>query len=145
MPKRAAVPQNTFGGTPTALDKLTGRTRQHEPETEHAGEEDKQTSAEVIPQNSSTVEPQSSDTVKQQSSDTVSQQKSNTVIQQSQSTIADDSSTREKISFYLRPDQIDKLDDLTRAYKRRTGKRLNRNELVRRLIDNCTLDMLFDA
>jgi len=48
----------------------------------------------------------------------------------------------EKISFYLRPDQVDKLDELALAYKKRTGVRLNRNELVRRLIDRADLDLL---
>ena len=41
----------------------------------------------------------------------------------------------EKISFYLRPDQVEKLDELALAYRKRAGTRLNRNELVRRLID----------
>jgi hypothetical protein len=73
--------------------------------------------------------------------DTVKSQDRNTVIPQ---TVADESA-REKITFYLRPDQIDKLDELVLAYKRQTGKRINRNEVVRRLIDLCDLDLLLHA
>ncbi len=50
----------------------------------------------------------------------------------------------EKTTFYLRPDQIDKLDELVTAYKRHTGQRkgVNRNDIVRRLIDRADLSML---
>ncbi len=80
-----------------------------------------------------TVEPQDGDTVVPENRNTVKQQ------------IDVDESVREKITFYLRPDQIDKLDELVLAYKRQTGKRINRNEVVRRLIDFCDLDMLLRA
>jgi len=73
--------------------------------------------------------------------DTVKRQDRETVKQQS----GTDESAREKITFYLRPDQIDKLDELVLAYRRQTGNRINRNELVRRLIDLCDLDMLLQA
>ena len=116
-PKRATVPNNTFGGGPSALDKLTGRAQSDQPSAQ-----DRET---VQPQNRTTASPQHGNTV---------------ITQES----ADDSSTREKITFYLRPDQIDKLDELTLAYKRRTGQRLNRNELVRRMIDRCDLHLLLD-
>ncbi len=79
------------------------------------------------------LEPQHRDTVKQQHGSTVKQQSST------------DESAREKITFYLRPDQIDKLDELVLAYRRQTGNRINRNELVRRLIDLCDLDLLLQA
>ncbi len=81
------------------------------------------------------------DTATRQERNTVLQQGSNTVKQQSGA----DESAREKITFYLRPDQIDKLDELVLAYKRQTGTRINRNELVRRLIDLCDLDLLLQA
>ena len=54
----------------------------------------------------------------------------------------DDSSTREKVTFYLRPDQVEKLDELVIAYKRRTGKRTNRNALMRKLLDLVEIDLL---
>ncbi len=117
-PKRATVPSDAFAKPPSALDKLTGR----------ANSED-------------TAEIQHSDTVKHQYGNTVKRQNRNTVEQQSGA----DEAAREKITFYLRPDQIDKLDELVLAYKRRTGSRINRNELVRRLIDRCDLDLLLQA
>ncbi len=72
---------------------------------------------------------------------TAKPQDRNTVKQQT----GTDESAREKITFYLRPAQIDKLDELVLAYKRQTGKRINRNEVVRRLIDLCDLDLLLWA
>jgi hypothetical protein len=54
----------------------------------------------------------------------------------------DDSSTREKVTFYLRPDQVEKLDEMVIAYKRRTGRRTNRNALMRLLLDRVEIDQL---
>jgi len=48
----------------------------------------------------------------------------------------------EKISFYLTIEQADKLDDLAYEHKKRTGRRINRNDIVRYLIDQCSLDSL---
>src|SRR5579864_2830661 len=47
-----------------------------------------------------------------------------------------------EISLYLRPSQDDKLDDLKREYKRRKGKKISSNQLMRLLIDRATLDDL---
>jgi hypothetical protein len=78
-----------------------------------------------------TVEPQDGVTVSQQNGVTVKPSDSNTV------------KAVEKTSFYLRPDQLDKLDELVMAYKRRTGKRgINRNDIIRHLIDRCELESL---
>lgn len=114
-PKRASVPSNAFGASPSALDKLTGR----------APADD------VGQQNRDTVKPENSNTVKTQDSDTADMQD-----------LADDSSTREKLSFYLRPDQIDKLDEMVLSYKRRTGKRTNRNALMSQILDRVDLDFI---
>ena len=115
--KRAQVPQEPFAKRPSALEKLTGSTTRG---TEAAPSADRNT---VIRQNGETAtEPEDTVTVHAQLAKT----------------------SNEKISFYLRPDQVDKLDDLVRAYKKRTGIRLNRNELVRRLIDLADV-MWFDA
>jgi hypothetical protein len=54
---------------------------------------------------------------------------------------------KHKTSVYLRQDQIDKLDDLTTDYNkkyRRQRKKINRNDIVRYLIDHCSLDSLSD-
>ena len=51
----------------------------------------------------------------------------------------------EKTSFYLRSEQLDKLDELTIAYKKRTGKRINRNDIIRTLVDDCSLETLLTS
>lgn len=48
----------------------------------------------------------------------------------------------EKISCYLTKSQVEKLDDLAYDYKKHKGKRINRNDIVRSLIDHCTLESL---
>jgi len=45
-----------------------------------------------------------------------------------------------ELSLYLRPSQDDKIEDLRRAYKKRTKKKISANELIRRLIDHATLE-----
>src|SRR6266849_4277832 len=50
--------------------------------------------------------------------------------------------TYKPTSFYLDDAQIDKLDDLEHGYKKRTGKRINRNDIVRHLIDQVDLEIL---
>jgi hypothetical protein len=66
---------------------------------------------------------------------------SNTAEQQ---TVVPSKSDEEKatieLSLYLRLSQDNKLDDLRHAYKKRTGKRITANELMRRLIDHATID-----
>jgi len=47
-----------------------------------------------------------------------------------------------EISLYLRPSQDDKLEDLKREYKRRKGKKISINQLIRLIIDRATLDDL---
>jgi len=44
----------------------------------------------------------------------------------------------EKISFYLTPDEARKLNDLEYEQRKRTGRRVNRNDLIRHLVDTCT-------
>jgi hypothetical protein len=47
-------------------------------------------------------------------------------------------------SFYLSPEQLLKLDDLAHNHYRRTGKRINRNDIVRHLVDRCQLNDIAD-
>ena len=49
-----------------------------------------------------------------------------------------------KVSFYLTPEQAEKLDDLAYEHKKLTGKRINRNDIVRHLIDHCSIEDLHD-
>jgi hypothetical protein len=117
-PKRATVPTDVFGQKGSALDKLTGRT----PAERDSGEEYGNT---VLPRDR----------------DTVSQQDRDTVLPQGHT----DQEIREKLSVYLRPDQVDKLDELALEYRRRTGKRISRVEVVRRLIDASDLQMVLEG
>ncbi len=114
--KRAQVPGEVFAKRPTALDKLTGAA----PEAD-------------------TSPPQDSTTALRQDGNTVIRQNGDAVMQH-----AIGKGAGEKTTFYLRPDQIDKLDELVTSYKRHTGKRkgVNRNDIVRSLIDQADLSML---
>ncbi len=114
-PKRAQVPPEVFAKRPSALDKLTG--------TAPDGD---------------TVLPQNGDTVMMQNGNTVIRQEGNTASPPTRPTKA----AGEKTTFYLRADQLDKLDELVLAYKRRTGTRINRNDIVRQLIDGADLEAL---
>ncbi|SRR6266567_5237657 len=79
---------------------------------------------------------------------TVSEQKVKTAelqsdIQNKATDQAEEKATIE-ISLYLRPIQDEKLEDLRRAYKKRRGKKISSNQVMRRLIDKATLEMLLD-
>jgi hypothetical protein len=50
--------------------------------------------------------------------------------------------TYKPTSFYLDEGQLDKLDDLEHGYKKRTGKRINRNDIIRHLIDYTDLESI---
>jgi hypothetical protein len=52
------------------------------------------------------------------------------------------STERERLTYYLDPYQVDKLEDMRTAYRRATGKRLNEQELMRLIIDRLELSML---
>jgi hypothetical protein len=45
-------------------------------------------------------------------------------------------------SFYLTPLQLRKLDDLAYTYNGRTGRRINRNDIIRHLVDTCDIGNL---
>ncbi len=51
-----------------------------------------------------------------------------------------ESVTLERTTLYLHPSQSDKLDSIALAHKKRTGKRINRSDIIRRLIDNYNLN-----
>lgn len=65
------------------------------------------------------------DTVKQQSDKAV--QSSNTA-------------KREKITFYLDPEQANKLYDFMEAFRKRTGVKINQQDMLRRIVDVIELD-----
>ncbi len=47
---------------------------------------------------------------------------------------------REKITFYLEPEQANKLYDFMEAFRKRTGIKINQQDLLRRIIDVMTID-----
>jgi hypothetical protein len=52
-----------------------------------------------------------------------------------------------KTSFYPLPAQLDKLDDLASEYNRRYRRqrpKINRNDIIRYLIDQCSIETLSD-
>jgi hypothetical protein len=96
----------------------------------------------TVPQsNGDTVKPLNGGTVLQSNSDAVQQLNSLTVKPPNRGTAK---SGLTKTSFYIRPDQADKLDDLAHEYKKRTGKRIDRQDIVRAIIDEIDLDNLLN-
>ena len=116
--KSAKVPQEVYGQRPSVLDKLTGAA------PSPGASAEKQGHGEAVRQHGNTVIPQEGGAAP---------------------VPIPTAAGNEKVTFYLRPDQVDKLDELVLAYKRRTGVRINRNELVLRLIDHADLDLLLDV
>ena len=54
-----------------------------------------------------------------------------------------DGKNREKVTIYLSSDHIRKLDSLVYEHNCKSrGKRINRNHIVRYLIDQCTAESL---
>jgi hypothetical protein len=64
---------------------------------------------------------------------TPSEESGNTVKPQSGNTAK--SSKTVKITIYPSQEQLDKLYDFMEAYRRKTGMRINQQDLIRRLID----------
>jgi hypothetical protein len=81
---------------------------------------------------------QESETVIPSYSETEERLYGNTVTRQERETVEQ----FEKTTFYLTPEQVEKLDDLAHDYKKQTGQRINRNDIVRYLIDQATADSL---
>jgi uncharacterized FlaG/YvyC family protein len=65
--------------------------------------------------------------------DTTPAVNSNTVKQQSRNTVK--SSKTVKITIYPNQQQLDKLYDFMEAYRRKTGIKINQQDLIRRIID----------
>ena len=97
-----------------------------------------------------TVVPSGSDTVEQSltspllNRETADQMKSSTVAPSHRETVTPSNTNKKdhKTSFYLTQEQTDKLDDLAYEHKKRTGQRINRNDIVRYLINQCSIDSL---
>jgi hypothetical protein len=94
----------------------------------------------VEQQDSETVAPSNREMVEQQDSATPERLYSNTVTQSHSKTVKKE----RKISFYLTPEQERKLDDMAYDFLQRTGKRINRNDIVRFLVNQANVDLLID-
>ncbi len=122
----------TFGGDDEESDEV-------EPQSGKTAERDsgkavkQQTRMTSKLQNRIDAKPQSGKTVKRQNGKAVEPQSGKTAEGEQVNLV-------EKTTLYLSPDQSDKLDDLAMSYRRRTGKRITRNMLLRKLIDRATLD-----
>lgn len=49
---------------------------------------------------------------------------------------------REKITFYLEPEQAGKLYDFMEAFRKRTGVKINQQDMLRRIMDVITIDAI---
>lgn len=92
----------------------------------------------AIPLSSHAAITQQGETAKQQSSEAVAPIYSEEAKLQSGIT----AKKQEKATFYLTSEQIRKLDRLAYEHLESTGRRINRNDIVRLLIDQCSLDSL---
>lgn len=90
------------------------------------------------PSNRETVSPPSGSTARKQDGDTVARGRSETVKRSDR----DEREELQKTTFYLTPAQLDTLDELAYGYKRKTGKRINRNDIVRFLVEHAQLETL---
>lgn len=97
----------------------------------------------VKPSNSETVLDTHRETVLQPSNDVVKTFEHETSVLQERKPVKTVKKEM-KVSFYLTPEQAEKLDDLAYEQKKRTGKRINRNDIVRHLIDHCSIENLQD-
>jgi hypothetical protein len=84
-------------------------------------------------------EQENRETVRQLNSYTVEQSNGETVVPQDSKTVKMKRGLN-KTSFYLRPDQTEKLDDLEHECKKRTGRRIDRQDIIRALIDSANLE-----
>lgn len=114
---------------------------------------EQQNSKMVKGQNTNTVLEDNGIRVSGQNSRTLERQKGKAVKGQSGKTVKDYEAVSEEdgeekatieLSLYLRPSQDDKLEDLKRDYRKITRRKISSNEIMRRLIDQATLEQLMD-
>jgi hypothetical protein len=90
------------------------------------------------PKNTNTTKQQKGNNTKPQSDKRILSQPINTAIPQSDTP----SDKRDRVTFYLNPGQREKLEELRIEYRKKTGERINEQELIRRVIDRLTLNSL---
>jgi hypothetical protein len=92
----------------------------------------------VLPQHDNTIISQSNNTEKQLSDNIALQQ--NSIITKRQ--YSNKTQERDKVTYYLDPGQLDKLDELRTAYRKRTGQRLSEQDFMRLIVTKLELDIL---
>ncbi|MBA2393043.1 MAG: hypothetical protein H0V70_09895 [Ktedonobacteraceae bacterium] len=77
---------------------------------------------------------------------TVTPLEGDTVTKQARPTVQREASAEpkvdKKVTFYLTQSQVDKLDQLEIDFRQIHKRKVNRNEIVRFLIDHCNIDNL---
>jgi hypothetical protein len=53
---------------------------------------------------------------------------------------SDDEKATEKVTAYFTPVQYDKIEELRHAHRKRAGKRISVNALLRRLVENAAVE-----
>jgi len=100
----------------------------------------------VSPENRETVSLSERETVPQLNRYTVRHENHETVsLSHSENVKLEDGETiekQEKTSFYLSAALLEKLDDLAHDFRKQHGKRINRNDIVRHLVEQVTLVQL---
>ncbi len=133
--------QQQHSDTVSPLDSDTVKQQHRETVLPSGGETVQQQYRETFsPLDSDTVEQQHSEAVPHQYGETAQHSDSNTVTRQHRKTVKKE----RKISFYLTSEQERKLDDLAYDFLQRTGQRINRNDIVRFLVDQANVDLLID-
>jgi hypothetical protein len=66
----------------------------------------------------------------------------NTAKPQSGKTVKEAKPEKAKITIYPTKEQADKLDDLAEAFRRKTGFKIKQQDIIRRLLDVATVDLL---
>lgn len=100
----------------------------------------------LTPQNPNTVLPQNDNEVTQQNTNPSKRQSSNTSIPQDLNKVLPQNQRmtdkRDRVTFYLDPGQLEKLEEIKIQYRKKTGIRINEQEIVRRAIDRLDVDFL---
>jgi FtsZ-interacting cell division protein ZipA len=89
-------------------------------------------------QKGKTSMPQNLNASKQQSRKTSIPQDTNEVSSQKERM----TDKRDRVTFYLDPGQLEKLEEVKIQYRKKTGIRINEQEIVRRAIDRLDVDFL---
>jgi hypothetical protein len=92
----------------------------------------------ATPQKGKAVKSQNINPSKQQSDKTLIPQNTNEVLPQNQRM----TDKRDRVTFYLDPGQLEKLEEVKIQYRKKTGIRINEQEIVRKAIDRLDVDFL---